>query len=140
MRTSSARVRQCSASLRKDWLVMPGSVCESVIVMVRLAGAGRLHQLYAANERVGSTGSAQERHGRATYICRPSNPIFGSGNCPNSGPSTFHRLVRFRPRLSWRASVARLLHTAEPRATYAHAAATTRPLAAAEFLYLHVFV
>jgi hypothetical protein len=55
MRTSSARVRQCSASLRKDWLVMPGSVCESVIV-VRLAGAGRLHQLYAANETGGIDG------------------------------------------------------------------------------------
>src|SRR5262249_61566107 len=116
-------------------------------VMVRLAGAGRLHQLYAANETGGidgqRTGTARPfRCGafRATCICRPSNPIIGSGNCPNSGPSTFHRLVRFRPRLSWRASVARLLHTAEPRATYAHAAATTRPLAAAEFLYLHVFV
>src|SRR5262249_43504822 len=90
MRTSSARVRQCSASLRKDWLVMPGSVCESVIVMVRLAGV-RVAYTNSTQRTNGWDRRAAHRNGtafslwrafRATYICRPSIQLLGSGIAP----------------------------------------------------------
>jgi len=64
---------------------MPGSVCESVIVMVGLAGAGRLHQLYAANETGGIDGQ-RTGNGTAFSAVAPSErPVFAAHQIRSSG-------------------------------------------------------